>query len=379
MTSIVLFALGFAATSPPSDTCPRVASRHDLQIGAIDDGFAALTAISSIAVDEAGTIFIAQPQTSQIKVFDERGRPVTHIGGRGRGPGEFVQALAIGLAGDSIWVSDPQLRRVSFFTLGGRLLRTVSIDSRWTDGRRTVTGGLPLRRGGFLALLRTSAGGGPEEAADSVPVVFLEANGAPYVPLHVRGGGGMATLRLGERVFAFSNPLDDSPIKRVSPDGEFVYILERERGSSSKKSESNLYRLDRLGRRLWTSRLHLEPAPVPEPVKQQILDNVREVARDIPVTAIARAFRFEAASPTVDMMFVDPPGRAWLRLTQGTTQTGAKWLVVSPEGKPVCQVILRAAETPLYISSSALYTSRTDDLGVEYLRRYPISFGGHTR
>jgi len=48
-------------------------------------------------------------------VFDMSGKFVRNIGRDGAGPGEFRQIERFGWVGDTLWVSDPVLRRYTLF------------------------------------------------------------------------------------------------------------------------------------------------------------------------------------------------------------------------------------------------------------------------
>ena len=47
--------------------------------------------------------------------------------GRGQGPGEFERLIDMGLLADTLWTTDLTSRRVTFFSLDGDLLSTMTI------------------------------------------------------------------------------------------------------------------------------------------------------------------------------------------------------------------------------------------------------------
>lgn len=77
----------------------------------------ALTRVSAIAGD-GSDIYVAQPIEAIIRVFDEEGNLKATIGRDGEGPGEFRFPLDLGFVGDSLWVLDRRLSRISWFHQG---------------------------------------------------------------------------------------------------------------------------------------------------------------------------------------------------------------------------------------------------------------------
>ena len=83
-----------------------------------------LTRVGDVISGGDGRLFVSQPQVPAIQVLDEAGRLTLTIGRRGDGPGEFMGLWAIGLVGDTLFASDPDLGRVSYFTSAGGLIRS---------------------------------------------------------------------------------------------------------------------------------------------------------------------------------------------------------------------------------------------------------------
>jgi hypothetical protein len=60
-----------------------------------------------------------------IYVFDSTGKALGIIGRKGRGPGEFESISGLGFRGDTLWVYDRSLRRVTYFSKTGKVLKTL--------------------------------------------------------------------------------------------------------------------------------------------------------------------------------------------------------------------------------------------------------------
>lgn len=106
---------------------------EDLRIGEAHEGGPDLFGgVYSFDVDAWGRIFVLDNQAQEVRIFDSGGNFVRTIGGKGEGPGEFVQAGSVDLSRNGeIWVMGMSQARVSVFDTTGTYLR----------GERTNTGG----------------------------------------------------------------------------------------------------------------------------------------------------------------------------------------------------------------------------------------------
>jgi hypothetical protein len=125
----VTFASVLACTGKPPD--PSADLRifdviEELRIGSVDDPDAGFTDIGGIAVDSEGLVYVLERRDRAVRVYDTSAQLVRTIGRSGEGPGEFRSPLLLGLLGDTLWVNDVGLRRVTFFSRGGTVLRVVS-------------------------------------------------------------------------------------------------------------------------------------------------------------------------------------------------------------------------------------------------------------
>jgi hypothetical protein len=113
--------------------------------------------ISSVRANSRGDIAVTLTQDAQIRVYDANGRRVSTFGRRGSGPGEFQFFFdAKGWIGDTVWIVDGNLKRLTYITRAGKLIRTESTtESRWTrtGSNGTVASFTPNARsrdGGWL-------------------------------------------------------------------------------------------------------------------------------------------------------------------------------------------------------------------------------------
>ena len=128
--------------NPPEPASPgkRVEFSEDITFGGEDlSGDDALYNPVRFAVDESGSVFIADAQEWRIKVFDQSGSYLKSIGNRGQGPGEFMHVTALGFTPDGrLLILDVRSRRTSLFTADGEFLESYPWRSRhvrlfWID------------------------------------------------------------------------------------------------------------------------------------------------------------------------------------------------------------------------------------------------------
>ena len=91
-----------------------------------------------------GMIAVANGATLEIRVFDAQGWFVRAVGGGGGAPGKFQSLTWIGRSGDTAFVFDFNLQRITSFMLGSepRLLQTIAFAPTSDRGRVEVSGRL---------------------------------------------------------------------------------------------------------------------------------------------------------------------------------------------------------------------------------------------
>src|SRR5690606_34756847 len=88
-----------------------------------------LVAIANLIIGKDGRLHVWQDADGMIRRFDSAGGELGSVAPNGEGPGEFRLRSLGGVVGDTLWVSDPMLRRTTMFRADGSLLRT----TRWAS------------------------------------------------------------------------------------------------------------------------------------------------------------------------------------------------------------------------------------------------------
>lgn len=92
-------------------------------VGGADGTAAELSQPSTIAIDPAGRVYVADRKPPVVKVFDSSGALVRVIGREGSGPGEF-RVTFIAVRGSTLVVHDPMQSRTSVFDTAGTYVRS---------------------------------------------------------------------------------------------------------------------------------------------------------------------------------------------------------------------------------------------------------------
>ena len=137
--------------NPVARDSAYVASVPEIRIG-VETGAEAyqLHRVGPIAIDQAGTLFVANMGDTSIRVFGPDGTFLRQFGRGGRGPGEFVGLSRLWFEGDTLVVMDVRVSRATLLTKSGEVLTTW--DLRVPDGPRAELVGKTA--GGWIAWVR---------------------------------------------------------------------------------------------------------------------------------------------------------------------------------------------------------------------------------
>jgi hypothetical protein len=113
-----------------------------LTIGNTGDPAGDFTAVMGAARLSSGDIVVANGRTSELRVFGSTGAFRKTISRNGEGPGEMRIIGAFGRSGDTLWVYDPSLQRLSYFAASTGVLTTAPYAPRNEHRGGAVTGRL---------------------------------------------------------------------------------------------------------------------------------------------------------------------------------------------------------------------------------------------
>ena len=226
----------------------------------IDGDATDLSAVTFVIPTRAGGAVLGQLQDRTLRYFDANGRPIGTFGRSGEGPGEFRQMVTGGLKGDTVWVFDLTLLRLTLVTPDRKLLRTAraSSGSGFPPYVRAVFGpdslvlwghGAP-RNGRFeRAFLRGKAEPvgifPPSLPTSNLPVI------ADFPPFGCSARSGAAGIAI---------PYCHRPTEAASGDGGRVAVLTKPEGADSQ--DYDLTVLSRAGDTLISRSYHPTRFPI---------------------------------------------------------------------------------------------------------------------
>jgi hypothetical protein len=348
------------------DSNPSLTQAADVRI----DGYAANLVPfmpSGVAVTPAGSVFVAQPQDRAVRVFDQNGGDVATLGRSGAGPAEFRSVSRLGFSGDSLWVWDGSLRRVSVYSLGNlRYERSINYGMPASivagpDARFT------LESFAVLALL-------PKD-----DVIVFGSDSVRSVIARISAAGESSTIlatlttidevpkiRAGNSVMD-ANQFPSTPKFAMTPDGRrLVYaraFLEGERANTF-----SVTAVDLNGDTIFSRLYPFEP----DPISRAVADSIISVRAARLSGALAAAFRSDAyvppAYPPILGLAAGWDGSIWLEMRG--TGSHSLYMVLDSAGNTLAELTYPAGIGLAGVGDSVMWGIVRDENDVQSVVRY---------
>lgn len=184
--------------------------------------------VRTIAVSSAGNVFVPiLGNATEVRMFDAGGKYVASIGRPGAGPGEFRWPQRLGVFGDTLYVIDMGLRRISFFSSSGAFLTSFNYASQ---AAQAVGFDMPaaVTRGGVAIAVAEVWPRTPPGSRVSLPIIRTNYEGRTLDTIAAVSAADplIRAPFSGTTLYAWQ-PVDDSPLISVSKDGSKVVIVTR--------------------------------------------------------------------------------------------------------------------------------------------------------
>lgn len=356
-------------TNPPDGLWagePRWRLVEELRIGGAGASDAAtFGAVSAIDVGPNGRIFVADPQASEVRIFDAEGRSLGTLGGPGAGPGEIggeIPALFAEAGGVRV-VDGGNLRLTRFDPEGGAPPATTPID---------VSRGIPLRwdrlpDGRIVVQLRSAGRGIGADLAGRDEVRLLGDSAALFTlprggSLVMDEGPGPPRFRLFEAEPAwdlgatgrFVSGMDDAYRLEVrAPGGALLQVTGRPHTPR---------RLEASDRALLRNAFagFLEDQGIPDAAIRQFVEGVV----------------FGDVYPAFARILMAPDDAIWvqrMRRVEELDEGGSfdpgdlgsdRWDIFDPAGRYLGVLHVPTRFRPLHFAGDAVYGVQPDDLGI---------------
>ncbi len=372
----LLLAAACAAGDRAADAeLDRWSLAPELRIGAVDDPEYALTTVGGVLPGPDGTILVSQPQEMTIRVFDAEGRVVRSIGRSGEGPGEFQGLDRMGWRGDTLYVTDYQLRRINYFLADGTALASVRVaapaleppfvptvpHSFMRDGSGILTPAYFLRMGSI----------------DSVPLLRLGPGDALDTLLWMDRRNNSLAVTIGSSNMYATQPFTDHDIEAVAPDGSMIVIVRRNAADAVPSAEFPVTAIDAGGDTLWSVTIPYAPVPLAQEVVDSVLDDrTKDLGTErMPGPELrslyAQAMYRPATWPPVSRVLVGTGNTIWLA-REAAPSDSTRWLVLDSNGSPQAELNVPSDVSLRYVDGDVLWAVQTDEFDVPYVLRYRL-------
>lgn len=373
---VALFAAACAAGDRAADAeLDRWSLVPELRIGAVDDPEYALTIIGSVLPGPDGTILVSQPQEMTIRVFDREGRVVRNIGRSGDGPGEFRGLGRMGWRGDTLYVTDYQLRRINYFLADGTALASERVAT--PELEPPFIPSVPnsfMRDGSGILTPAYFVGMG---SVDSVPLLRLGPGDALDTLLWMNRRNNTLSVAIGSSNMHTTQPFTDHDIEAVAPDGSMIVIVRRNAAEAIPNAEFPVSAIDAGGDTLWSVTIPYAPVPVAQEVVDSVLeDRTKDLGRERMPRAELRSLYAEAMYrpatwPPVSRLLIGTDNTIWLA-REALPSDSTRWLVLDSTGSPQAELNVPSDVSLRYVDGDVLWAVQTDEFDVPYVLRYRL-------
>ena len=347
-------------------------------------------AISGLAVDREGRIYVADLQETHVTVFSLSGKRLATIGRKGRGPGEFEGPSGPALAADgALYVRD--IARVTRFTRDPATGLSTKHDRdfrgplypNWTSRRasrvdrdgRFLHPDTRSRIGGEIrhVYLRYSAQGA---FIDSLPVPSYPNDPPTSAVLRISASGGRMIRGLNHTPFAPLPVWDATPASTVISGDGIAYVL---------------VETDASGRTLRRFERAVTPARIPSSERSDSARALKARIDTLPVPLAqlegvpedVRAQRLPSVYPQYMAVFAAEDGTVWVRRWPPAGRGGETFLdVFDARGAFLTTVILpvalAAGHHPVLTGDAIVGVTIDRDTDLESVVRLRFRLGGRT-
>lgn len=299
-----------------------------------------------------GSILVSQPSERTLVVLSSAAPAARNIGRQGEGPGEYRSVGRVGWAGNSFWIYDPVLRRLTFIDATGRLLRTAPWHPGFSGGGEVRAPSLLGHDGGGTFVATGMRPGGLGVGAGIGERLFLVSTDSGVNWRVLTRTTGPATCAIQTPQVSVPVPNCSMPSFTASGDGKVVVVVTP---SAEDPKVVSVIAARTTGPQGYSIRLTFRHQPIPRSTQ----DSVRRYleGRKLPT----RLPPLPTAYPVVGRVLVDETGSAYLEeLVGGRPDT---WLVLDPRGRPAARLRLPPRAKLHAVNGGEFWASITNEDG----------------
>jgi len=316
-----------------------------------------------------GRIAVVDTRAPNLRIFAPGGTHLHTFGRRGEGPGEFSSPILLGaLPGDTLLVVDRRLRRIDIFHPDDGFVRDATADAEipgylltegmFADGHILIQR-MVFDEGAMQGYSRRRVHFRSVSPDGSLATDFGEFVGEEIV-MAMHTDGQITNSIMGNAPFGKN--------AAVAVGGAHFYYGSQDQYEIQTWTQDG--RLERI------IRVRKDPEPV---TSEQAADRLEAELEELPDNELARAYRrsFENAPipdlhPAFGSIYLDTAGDLWVEETRTTEEAPRVASIFDSDGRAVGSVILPTGLRIFEIGADYILGAYADDLGVEYLRMYPL-------
>lgn len=370
------FAIRMVALSAPlagQASLPRTRGVETLRItGSVED----LSNVAWLVGFPDGRIAAGLPVEGVVRWFGPDGKKLGDFGRRGEGPGEFRAPLQGGRAGDTLWVLDRQLGRLTFVRPGAFPMRGFSSLPSPSEfngslgGKNpvagSVTGVLAGRRFLFRLFELDSAVLRGAERISRFAVTDSIGRLQSLLPWADSSGRCSVPYTSGKTVGSVGVMFCAEPILSVSPTGDRVVRVTAD-NSSATTSTFAVAVYAPTGALLSKAAFRVPAVPIPKRMADSIQAGMVEHARSAEARAARKKAKIPPAYPPVIEVVVADDGDIWLAVPGGDSLR--TWMVLDARGTRRGTVLLpKQFFLSTVLKGSAIGREYDDDGFVDIVR-----------
>lgn len=365
-------------------TVAELTATEDLRI---DGDVELFDQIGEVAVAPNGTIVVPQFKQRHYRFYAADGARIATLGRDGAGPGEFRVALShFGWNGDTLWVWDPELSRLTFATSAGRYIGDESLNYAFAAPRDWgrfppmvgIAGVVGVRGNERLVTTRTwkslpslRHSRGPVVAIGDMHVINRIVGDFPY-----GSDSDYVTVDIGSRHLAeMTHPLRALARGTAAFDGgRIAYLVTVVDGEHGGRLRLTVLAAsgDTLVAREYGFVGEARPARVADSiVEARLSQETQTPRRQDGLRQLLDRSRRQPVYPPVSSLVMGRDSTTWIGF-RSTTDTRA-WLVLDAQGAPVGSLRLPTRFRISDAERATVWGVARDDDDVESVVRYRVS------
>jgi hypothetical protein len=389
----VQLGIGWLPPGLPNDPGRRTLAIRDTTLALPDSVQALLSMVVDLRVAPDLSFYLSDRQLPFVLHLDRTGRLIRTLGRAGSGPGEFQRPAMMGWRGDSLWVYDMGLGRVTLFdtasTTGHATVSLLYPTRPVGTGRRPYVGGslfpLALLPEGQLLVNRSPR---PEDSGPPEARVLLLTRELEVLDTLAELPAGHTSMAFIFRDGAIHmiQPFHDDPLVSVSPDGRWLVRIDRPATTGPGPGVFTVALMEPGGQLAYRREWRYDPLPVSDDTVEAFIQGSVAFASNpgqgqtrLPLTrdSLKRKLYRPRYFPPVSNVRVGRDGTVWLRLMDASARDlirrgQVQWVALSPRGFEVRRVGLPSRLLVHDVDRHSIWGAEYDPDGVPYVRRFVV-------